>query len=145
MDVAMSWLWRLLQRTELSGDGVCPPYLVKYRLLSTRWGGIYLHQFLADDWSLDLHDHPYRMISIGLTGGYDEELLTGAGTQTVAWRAPWVRMFPATHAHRIRLQPGQPCWTLVISLRGHRPWGFYREGRWTPASDYIAGTPRRAC
>lgn len=136
-----AFLWRLLHRTELAGDGVCPPYLVTYRLFKTRWGGLYLHQFLADDWSLDLHDHPYPMVSIGLTGGYDEETATGL----IRWTAPWCRMFSASHAHRIRLRDGQPCWTLVLALPGHQPWGFYSQGQWIPAGTYMAGSARRAC
>jgi hypothetical protein len=67
---------------EINGHQRCPTYLHRWTLFQPRarllkpWlrgFGIYLHKFVGDDWSYDLHDHPKRFISIGLKGSYVEE------------------------------------------------------------------------
>lgn len=63
---------RLFQLEEINGADRCPTYLYRWTLAKVKkWGwGVYLHHFVGDDWSLDLHDHPKRFISIGLKGQY---------------------------------------------------------------------------
>jgi hypothetical protein len=69
----MQILNRIFGRAEeINGHNRCPTYLYRWTILSTRWGKVYLHKFVGDDWSLDLHDHPKRFISIGLRGSYLE-------------------------------------------------------------------------
>jgi hypothetical protein len=94
--------------------------------------GVYLHHFVADDWSRDLHDHPKRFISIGLWGWYFED--TPAGTKR--YHAPWLRTFPAEHIHRLRV-PSKNCWTLVIVLKPVREWGFWHEGQFIGWRQYV--------
>jgi len=201
---------RLFSLEEINGGERCPTYLYRWQLLKTRWFGVYLHHFVGDDWSLDLHDHPKRFVSIGLWGAYVEQTLKlfhGYAPRTVyrngqgpavelpecgivvdpmlnapafdpihcgrsehehvaesTFRAPWIRTFPATHVHRLRLlracggcgapeeRPDQhaagcyiplmlprPCWTLVIVLRAVRPWGFWHLGAWIPWRKYVGG------
>lgn len=123
----------LFRREEISGGGICDPYLIRWRLF--RWGGfaVYLHHFVGDDWSRDLHDHPKRFVSIGLRGSYLEE----TPLCVELFRAPWFRSFPATHQHRIRLNAGTDCWTLVFVGRAVRQWGFWHGGSWIPWRDYV--------
>jgi hypothetical protein len=130
----MKLLNRLFKLEEINGKNRCPTYLYRWTLLACRWFSVYVHHFVGDDWSRDMHDHPKRFISIGLKGQYVEE--TPHGSQR--YRAPWVRSFPAHHIHRLRLVPGTgDCWTLVIVLRAVRPWGFWHEGRWIPWKEYV--------
>lgn len=143
-----NWLNRFFQREEMDGDGRCATYLVRWTLLKW-WGGrgLYLHHFVGDDWSLDLHDHPKRFISIGLRGSYLEATPTPVDSRDVAdlltgltwrvYRAPWIRTFPARHIHRIELIDGRPCWTLVMVLKTVRPWGFWHRGEWIPWRKYV--------
>src|SRR5256885_6406288 len=125
MKAVVSFLNRVFQREEMDGDGRCPTYLVRWTLLKF-WGGrsLYLHHFVGDDWALDLHDHPKRFVSIGLWGGYIEETPSPKLIRAVSedvYRAPWIRTFPATHVHRLRmLAPGAECWTLVAVLKPMR-------------------------
>jgi hypothetical protein len=112
-------------------------------LAKFRGRGIYLHHFVGDDWSLDLHDHPKRFISIGLKGRYVELTpdLKG-GTKTKTYKAPWVRTFPAEHIHRLRMVRGrigeiEDCWTLVIVLKPVRSWGFWHLGKFIGWRDYV--------
>jgi hypothetical protein len=136
---------------EINGANRCPTYLYRWFLLRTRWFKAYVHHFVADDWSLDLHDHPKRFISIGLKGGYIERTpdsrILGLGTKFKIFKAPWIRSFPATHIHRIEMfrsggSNGVPerihdCWTLCIVLRGTREWGFWHFGRFIHWKSYI--------
>lgn len=144
---------RLFHQEEINGDGACPTYLYRWTLLRLGgWLAVYLHHFVGDDWSTDLHDHPKRFISIGLWGSYLEWSPLGesgfiAGTE---YRAPWLRSFPATHIHRLTLHRNpdgsrQHCWTLVIVGRKVREWGFWhavaqgrREHEWRPWHSYVA-------
>ncbi len=124
------------------------------------WGGrgLYLHHFVGDDWSRDLHDHPKRFVSIGLCGAYVEQAAVGWGPgmhyghlaplAERTYRAPWVRTFPAKHIHRLRLIAGRPCWTLVFVCRSTRPWGFWTRHGFVPWRTYVHSDEaheRRAC
>jgi hypothetical protein len=159
---------RLFRREEIDGNDRCPVYLIRWTIFQPRrlrkfWRGfgIYLHKFVGDDWSLDLHDHPKRFISIGLKGAYREAtpiaphergiaaLYTGLTWKT--FRAPWLRTFPANHVHRIELlEDRRPCWTFVIVLTHVREWGFWHRGafihwRQYVHSDNTIATSRRSC
>jgi hypothetical protein len=133
---------------EINGRNRCPTYLYRWFLLRTRWFKVYLHHFVGDDWSLDLHDHPKRFISIGLKGRYveitpDPKYGPGNGQpRTKTFTSPWFRTFPADHIHRLRMVRkwnGEPeeCWTLVIVLRGTREWGFWHLGRFVHWRTYV--------
>lgn len=125
---------KIFQMEEINGKNRCPTYLYRWTFLVTRWFSVYLHHFVGDDWSRDMHDHPKRFISIGLWGSYIEETPRGEKL----YRAPWIRTFPAHHIHRIRLtHPAKKCWTLVIVLRVVREWGFWHLGNWIPWKRYV--------
>jgi hypothetical protein len=120
---------------EINGGQRCPTYLWRWTIF--KWSGhfsIYLHHFVGDDWSFDLHDHPKRFISIGLRGWYEEETPSGFKI----YSAPWIRTFPAEHIHRISV-PSKSCWTLVIVLKPKREWGFWHEGKFMPWRRYVDG------
>jgi hypothetical protein len=155
----------LFKREEINGAGRCPTYLYRWTLFQPRrpralWRGfgVYLHKFVGDDWSLDLHDHPKRFISVGLNGAYVEHTPTldsidDDSDETIArtYRAPWVRTFPADHIHRITLcEDRRPCWTLVVVLWHVREWGFWHRGMFMHWRGYVAADntiadERRAC
>lgn len=125
---------KIFRLEEINGKNRCPTYLFRWTLLRTKWFSAYVHHFVGDDWSLDLHDHPKRFISIGMAGQYIEE--TPAGERR--YRAPWFRTFPANHVHRLRMIDGKDCWTLVIVLKPVREWGFWHFGRFIPWREYVA-------
>ena len=162
------WLSRLFTREEIDGAGRCPVYLYRWTLFQPKrpqrlWRGcgVYLHKFVGDDWSLDLHDHPKRFISIGLKGRYIEETPPAEwyeSDEDLSWpiptrlySAPWIRTFPAEHIHRITLcDDRQPCWTLVIVLRHVREWGFWHRGMFMHWRNYVRpgntlADERKAC
>lgn len=127
--------WLFGKPEEINGANRCPTYLFRWTVLAVRgWFGVYLHHFVGDDWSRDLHDHPKRFISIGLSGWYLEDT---PGGKVHRYNAPWLRSFPATHIHRIRV-PCKSCWTLVIVLRPVREWGFWHLGKFFHWRTYVA-------
>lgn len=142
------WLNRLFELEEINGGNRCPTYLYRWTLVKWRGRGVYLHHFVGDDWSRDLHDHPKRFISIGLWGRYVEETFRPGAEhcpcelghehkRETVFRAPWIRTFPANHIHRLSLVDGRPCWTLVIVLKSVRRWGFWHDGRFIGWREYV--------
>jgi hypothetical protein len=133
----IAWIIRRLNRffklEEINGGNRCPTYLFRWTLLRTPWFAVYLHHFVGEDWSRDLHDHPKRFLSIGLAGGYVEH--TSKGQR--AYNAPWIRTFPAEHTHRITLGKFESCWTLVAVFKTVRQWGFWHDGSWIRWKEYV--------
>jgi len=105
----------------------------RWTLARVGWLCVYLHHFVDDDWLGDMHDHPGRIISIGLFGKYREETPGGARI----YRAPWVRCFPAAHIHRLVMVGGNSCWTIAITLKPVRTWGFWTRAGWKPWDEYL--------
>ncbi len=142
---------RIFKLEEINGRGVCPAYLYRWTLLRVgKAFAIYLHKFVGDDWSLDLHDNPKRFWSIGLRGRYTEWTLTdGVLRQPHVWRAPWFRTFSADHTHRLTGPTTEhPCWTVVIVGKPVREWGFWRGVTWIPWRTYVRSEmaeERKAC
>ena len=115
------------------------PYLVRWRLLSTPFGRVYLHRFLAPDAQCP-HDHPWPFLSLILWGGYWEQRFgrDAAGRPRLddpssAWRGLFsLACRRAEDVHRIaRLHPTRPTWTLVVTARRQRRWGFWTSVGWT--------------
>lgn len=140
----MNWIDRVFKREDINGGERCPTYMFRWTLLKAKNWGVYLHHFVGDDWSLDLHDHPKRFISIGLWGNYVEYTpfypahseWAKLGPVRKVFRAPWIRSFPSEHIHRIET-PSKSCWTLVIVLKAVRPWGFWHEGKFIGWREYV--------
>jgi hypothetical protein len=124
---------------EINGHDRCPTYLFRWTIARIGSHKVYLHKFVGDDWSRDVHDHPKRFISIGLWGSYEEETRGAWDVPSWRrWRAPWFRSFPADHRHRITTPWGH-CWTLVIVGPSTRDWGFWHDGKFYRWDDYVRG------
>jgi hypothetical protein len=125
---------------EINGRERCPTYLYRWVVIKRKNWSLYLHHFVGDDWSFDLHDHPKRFISVGLYGWYCEDTPCPDGLgdclHTRTYRAPWIRTFPAEHIHRIRV-PSKNCWTLVAVLKATRSWGFWHNGKFIGWREYV--------
>ena len=119
---------------------------------------VYLHHFLSSDDDRALHDHPWWFVSVILRGSYIEvsentegkmtalvrtsitgirsELVRTSVTDiwTTFWRR-WIAFRPATYRHRVVLSSTSderdevPCWTLIVTGRRSRTWGFWCKQR----------------
>lgn len=129
-----------------------PRYLLRWYVIPrNRFLNVYLHHFLHDDEDRALHDHPWWFISLMLRGGYAEVVTDGC----IERHAPSVAFRNAEHAHRVMLFRNPftsqvvTCWTLVITGRVVRDWGFYCPQGWrhwkqfTAPEDY--GQTGRGC
>ncbi|GAC70798.1 hypothetical protein [Gordonia soli] len=136
------WLRRLISgRPHQVIGGTDNPYLRRWYLIPRNPVlNVYLHQFLRSDDDRALHDHPWPFVSLILSGEYDEITEQGTihrGRGSIAFRrAEWRHRVQLTE----ELTTGDlgngggpvvrllPCWTLIVTGRRSREWGF-----WCPA------------
>lgn len=141
------WLDALFAHEVIDGHGR-RAYLHRWVLWKWQDGrALYLHHFIGSDWSRDLHDHPKAFASFGLWGGYVESFVFGNKADRDAmhpdrwmertFRAPFFRVFSATHTHRLRLLNNRPAWTIVFTGSRETNWGFYTEGGWVDWESYV--------
>lgn len=145
------WLPRLLsgQPHQVIGDQPDPYLLRWYVIPRNPLFNVYLHKFLRDDDDRALHDHPWWFVSVILHGGYIEHtesperaMVLRCRSALFDRRSPWrhrsVAYRPAEWRHRVALPHGRnaagavdesvprvPCWTLIITGRRSRTWGFW--------------------
>jgi hypothetical protein len=105
------------------------PMLIRYFLVRTRWGNLYLHHFLRSDSDRHFHDHPWTFVTF-LLGGYREH--TPAG---VFWRRRFSLLYrPAEWKHWVEIV--KPVWTLILVRPKRREWGFWTERGWVQWQAY---------
>lgn len=139
--MTLTWI-----KTWLSGKphfivgGADNPYMLRWYVLPrNRRFNVYLHKFLRDDDNRALHDHPWWFVSVILRGGYVEHTVRGWITRnlgSVAFRH-------ATHRHRVVLwrdAKGKaiPTWTLFVTGRKKRTWGFWCPQGFVPWNKFVA-------
>jgi hypothetical protein len=113
-----------------------------YVIPRNRWFNIYLHQFLLSDDDRALHDHPWRNVSILLSGSYREwrfavpELHEAGGLTFSDYEAGDVLARQATDAHRIELTGVGSVWTLFVTGPVVREWGFQLGDEWVRHDAY---------
>ena len=120
-------------------------YIRRWHIIPRNRGfNIYLHKTMLSDREM-FHDHPWNNISIVLWGGYVEvqpdnwlceEYALGARSR-IRVRGDIIRR-TAEQPHYL-LQPlaNRPCWTLFITGRLRRTWGFYTKSGWFPHHEVV--------
>lgn len=161
----MSKNWKFLEKVDITriGDDSDNPqvYLRRWIILRTPWFGIMVHKFLLSDDDC-LHDHPWPFWSFIFWGSYWEwcelddltlkeklkffkrygSIIHSSNRRTFnkslqirrKFRAPMLLYRPATWKHRVEIQ--KPCWTLVVTRRNIRKWGFWTKEGWIHHSQY---------
>lgn len=144
------WQWF---KTLVSGKphfyigGMENPYLMRWYLIPRNERlNVYLHKFLRDDDDRALHDHPWWFVSVMLKGSYIEHL----GEDWYGYKVDIVRkrfstaFREAEHRHRVVLLKRNgvpiPCWTLVVTGRKVREWGFWCPKGFVPWYDFVDQT-----
>ena len=126
----------------INNRGASEPFLLRWFIIPrNKWLNIYLHKFIrSDDTTFGLHDHPWWFISIILWQGYFElreyELDDGsmpymAGRRYAIRRNSGTIVFRhAMTRHAVQLIDDKPSWSIIITGRYKRKWGFYTEEGW---------------
>lgn len=104
------------------------PYMVR-SVLTVFGYSIRLHHWLASDDQRNAHDHPWDYFVVVLWGGKFEILPSTESNLDVAeWNGTGsVKFYRAEHLHTVKIT--KPCWTLLLTGRQRRDWGFYIPGR----------------
>lgn len=113
------------------------PYMNRWYIVRTPFGGMYLHWFMRDDDDRALHDHPWPSLSIAIEGAI-LEIYAPHGTDPRDKNCHHRRyIYPrdvtfrtARHSHRITLLNGLPACTLFFFGPRIRQWGFWCPQGW---------------
>lgn len=126
------------------------PYIYRWWIIPrNKWFNVYLHKIMRDDDDRALHDHPWWNVSIILKGAYRE--VTASGSKL---RKRWSVVFRrSTLAHRLELPIINGgityCWSLFITGRRVRDWGFHCPQGWRHWKDFTnehdSGQTGRGC
>lgn len=131
-----AWHLNVLPRKpDLYIGGEANPYLRRWYVLSTPWFRIYLHNILRSDDDRALHDHPWNNVSIILKGEYTE--LPGEWGHGQVYGAGSIIFRKAETAHRLVVDAGTSMWTLFLTGRYRRKWGFHCPKGWIPYERFV--------
>lgn len=122
-----------------------PVYLKRWYIFRCKTWSIRIHHIIGPDPDEHPHDHPWDFISIPLRGAYHENVYTlhrwgeKAGSLTnVPRTVRWFSRHRAEDAHKImRLLRPKGVWTLFITGRERKKWGFITEVGWLPWKTYL--------
>jgi hypothetical protein len=107
------------------------PYLERWII----WCGISLrlHKFHKGDDDRAYHDHPWWFISLPI-GSYQEHTPQNTPKKIKACRLYFRR---AKHQHIVKLLSTKPVWTIILTGRKTRNWGFWNGSQFTRADDWL--------
>jgi len=119
------------------------PYLYRWHVIPQNdQGNVYFHIQVDSDPERPLHDHPWDNTSVILSGGYEEiwdprpgDKLFSLHRRRFLHKGDVIHRL-ATEAHRLILPPTL-FYTMTLFSTGPkiRPWGFWFQDGWRPASE----------
>jgi hypothetical protein len=125
--------------------GEADPYMFRWYIIPrNKFFNIYLHKFMRDDEDRALHDHPWWFVSLMIWGGYFEMVTPNEyGIDRLCRTTPSVAYRRATHRHSVVLFRDshgnqRPCWTIVLTGRAKRTWGFWCPHGFVRWMDFVA-------
>jgi hypothetical protein len=131
MKIGITWGERL-------GRPECP-YMRRW-VLNAHWLSLRLHHWYSSDDHRAFHDHSWWFVTLVLKGRYVD--VSPSGREPM--RPGAARFRPAPYRHTVEVAPGG-CWTLVLTGRRSRRWGFYPDGRFRRANKYFAKYGHHPC
>ena len=136
--------WFLVKEI-VSQSGVV--YFRRWRLFFCPYFALYIHQILCSDQDSYPHSHPWKFVSLILSGGYWEELWKHTKDQNcVMERRFWISTkkayWPGNILYRNResfhhITLLKPTTTLVLTLGKHKEWGYLIDGKYEEAGKII--------
>lgn len=125
-----------LTKEIMSKEGVV--HFRRYRLISTPWFNIYVHQILKSDEDKHFHDHPWHFASLLLKGAYRERSSYSprwSSVITFDYYAGQIVRHLAHDAHSLTLLTSS-VWTLVFTFGKKRVWGYQTDNGWIDFKTY---------
>jgi hypothetical protein len=111
-----------LERTVVRVKG--EPYLGRW-ILYVLGRTIRLHKFYKGDDARAPHDHPWSFWTFPLCRGYVEWVIDTDKKLTRKWVKGWrLNYRPADYQHIVE-DPPWPFWTIVVTSKRERSWGFW--------------------
>lgn len=123
------------KKTDIGREEDGTVYLTRYTLFGCKYFTIKVHHIMKSDYDC-LHDHPWTFISLLLKGSYIEHTEKGSKK----YKAGNLLYRPAPYKHRLEID--KPVWSLVITFRKKREWGFWTKSGWIPWKLY---NPTNSC
>lgn len=114
------------------------PYVIRWRF-ETPVGSLRVHHWLSHDDDRAFHDHPWWFITFVIKGAYSDV----SPGRVDYLRAGSIRYRPALHQHTV--YPGTGCWTLLITGRPLRKWGFWWQGKLIRANKWFLSHGHHPC
>lgn len=134
----LMWLIRklLLTKEIISKEGVV--HFRRYRLLSTPWFNLYIHQILHSDMEKHFHDHPWGFYSLILFGAYREYASyppSYFAIHSTLFQAGNVAQHRREDAHHITLIT-PTVWSFVLTTGRKHDWGYRTQHGWIDHQEY---------
>lgn len=142
--------WPKITWKQRGGLEECP-YFYRY-IIDFGAFAIRLHNWLGDDDHRAYHDHPYWFLTIVLKGGYTDVSPAFKGEHYAGkefesrdvLRFGSIRFRPAEFKHSVQdVIPGT--WTLLLTCKPFRRWGFWKDGKWFTRDKYFAEQGHHPC
>jgi len=121
---------RIIIWGEKLGRSECP-YMRRW-VLNLHWFSIRLHHWYSSDDHRNFHDHPWSFAVIVLKGSYTDVNPSGRERMSVG-RLVFRK---ALHRHTVEVPEGG-CWTLLLTGRQTRKWGFWVNGKFRKSNKYF--------
>ena len=112
-----------------------------YIIPRNRFFNVYLHKIMKDDDDRALHDHPWWSVSFLIRGRMGERYwFHNKDRERFRWIPFLIPVFrPANgYAHRLIIFDS-PVWTIFITGKRVREWGFWCPKGWKHWRDYTTG------
>jgi len=116
-----------------SDNQIYQKYLWRYYIYKSPLCEVMIHRFWDGDEG-PLHDHPWNNFSVILKRGYVEETPNGKFRR----KPGYVGFRKAEMRHKVHINPNYSgeIWTLFVTFRRRRIWGFHAPNGWISFQDY---------
>ena len=96
----------------------------RWAIIETKYFSVYIHEIFAEDRDLHLHNHPWHIFTLILSGVYLEQL----EDKKFVTRSRFSMAFRTRKVfHKIHSLFGPKVKTLALCFGARRPWGYKLE------------------
>lgn len=110
----------------------------RWRAINTRWFQVLIHAVYDHDRDHFMHDHPWNFLSFILKGGYMELYCDQNSIVSTRVASPFTfkRMQAAGEYHKILRLLNGTSWSLVVTGKRERTWGYLTNQGWMNNEKY---------